>query len=126
VASAAICGLVAMTIGSSWTTAGTIGVGLVGIAHAIGVSPEITAGAVISGAYLGDKAPPLSETTILASQLAGVDLYQHIKRQLWTSVPAFGLALVGFLVLGFVGPSVQHVPTSVELAKLNGFYNITR
>src|SRR5690606_16677952 len=68
-ATAVICGVVAISIGSSWTTAGTIGVGLVGIATALGVSPEITAGAVVSGAYLGDKLSPLSETTIMASQL---------------------------------------------------------
>jgi len=93
VAAAVICGAVAMSIGSSWTTAGTIGVGLVGIAGLIGVSPSITAGAVISGAYLGDKTSPLSETTILTSQLAGVDVYAHIKRQVWTSAPAFAIAV---------------------------------
>ena len=99
-AAALICGIVALSIGSSWTTAGTIGVGLVGIAVALDVSPEITAGAVISGAYLGDKLSPLSETTILTSQMVGVDVYEHIKRQAWTSVPAFALAMVGFVVLG--------------------------
>jgi len=66
-ATALICGVVALSIGSSWTTAGTIGVGLVGIAGLLGVSPAITAGAVISGAYLGDKTSPLSETTILSA-----------------------------------------------------------
>src|SRR5262245_20490855 len=70
-AAAIICGIVSMSIGSSWTTAGTIGVGLVGIAVALDVSPAITAGAVISGAYLGDKLSPLSETTVLTAQLAG-------------------------------------------------------
>lgn len=74
VATAVICGAVAMSIGSSWTTAGTIGVGLVGIATMLGVSPAITAGAVISGAYLGDKLSPLSETTILTAQMVEVDL----------------------------------------------------
>src|SRR3954469_20320668 len=92
-ASALICG-VALSIGSSWTTAGTIGVGLVGIAHAIGVSPEITAGAVVSGAYLGDKLSPLSETTVLTSQLVGVDTYAHIRKQARSSVPAFVLAVI--------------------------------
>ena len=67
-----ICGVIAMSIGSSWTTAGTIGVGLVGIATMLGVSPAITAGAVISGAYLGDKLSPLSETTIMTAQMVEV------------------------------------------------------
>jgi NhaC family Na+:H+ antiporter len=126
-ASALICGIVAISIGSSWTTAGTIGVGLVGIAHALGVSPEITAGAVVSGAYLGDKTSPLSETTVLASQMVGVDVHQHIKRQVWTSLPAYALAMVAFLLLGlFWGPSVDRpAPESVELTALNGIFHIT-
>ncbi|MEV0286304.1 Na+/H+ antiporter NhaC [Kribbella sp. NPDC050820] len=126
-ASAIICGVIALSIGSSWTTAGTIGVGLVGIAAMLGVSPAITAGAVISGAYLGDKASPLSETTILTAQMVKVDVYQHIKRQIWTSIPAFAIALAAFFVIGFVrGPDV-HAPLSeaVELASLNQVYNIT-
>jgi Na+:H+ antiporter, NhaC family len=126
-ASALICGVIAMSIGSSWTTAGTIGVGLVGIAIALDVSPEITAGAVVSGAYLGDKLSPLSETTVLSSQLVGVDVYQHIKRQAWTSLPAFGLAMIGFLVLGWVrgteGGTV--VPEDIELRALGDVYHIT-
>lgn len=126
-ATAVICGVIAMSIGSSWTTAGTIGVGLVGIAVPLGVSPEITAGAVVSGAYLGDKLSPLSETTILASQIVDVNVYDHIKRQAWTSLPAFGFAVIGFLILGLVaGPEVHNeVSTTVELTALNGVYNIT-
>lgn len=125
-AAAIICGVVAMSIGSSWTTAGTIGVGLVGIAHALGVSPAITAGAVVSGAYLGDKSSPLSETTVLASQVVDVDVYQHIRAQLWTSLPSFGLAVTGFVLLGFLGPAVHDtVGTDVELKALNGVYHIT-
>ena len=124
-AAAIICGVVAMSIGSSWTTAGTIGVGLIGIAVALGVSTSITAGAVISGAYLGDKLSPLSETTVMTSQLVGVNLYEHIKRQAWTSVPAFVLALLGFSLLGIVGPDVDDtVRTSIELKALNGVFNI--
>jgi len=124
-ATALICGLVALSIGSSWTTAGTIGVGLVGIAVALGVSPAVTAGAVVSGAYLGDKLSPLSETTVLSSQMVGVDVHEHIRRQAWTSVPAFGLAMVGFVILGLVRGVDNVVPTSVELSALDGVYNIT-
>jgi NhaC family Na+:H+ antiporter len=78
-ASAIICAIVSVAIGSSWTTAGTIGVGLVGIATVLGVSPAVTAGAVISGAYFGDKTSPLSETTVLSAQLVGTDIYTHIR-----------------------------------------------
>jgi NhaC family Na+:H+ antiporter len=95
-----VCTATSLTIGSSWTTAGTIGVGLVGLSTLIGVSPEITAGAVISGAYVGDKTSPLSETTVLAAQLNGVDLYKHIRAQAWTTVPAGVIAMVVFLILG--------------------------
>src|SRR5690606_24576396 len=101
-------------------------VGLVGIAVALGVSPEITAGAVVSGAYLGDKSSPLSETTVLTAQVVDVDIYTHIRAQLWTSVPAFVLAVIGFLLLGLFGPSVQDsVSTDVELDALDGIYRIT-
>lgn len=106
-ASAIICAVVALSIGSSWTTAATIGVGLVGISTMLDVSAAITAGAVISGAYLGDKTSPLSETTILTAQMVGVDVYDHIKRQVWTSVPAFLIAVSVFFVLGW-----RHTPSA--------------
>jgi NhaC family Na+:H+ antiporter len=125
-ATALICGAVAMSIGSSWTTAGTIGVGLVGIAAMLGVSPEITAGAVISGAYLGDKTSPLSETTILTAQMVKVDVYEHIRSQIWTSIPAFVIACVSFGILGVAGPAVHNeVATTIELAKLDQIFRIT-
>lgn len=125
-ASALICGVVALSIGSSWTTVGTIGVGLIGIAGLIGVSPAITAGAVISGAYLGDKTSPLSETTILTAQMVRVDVYQHIRRQVRTSVPAFLIALAAFLVLGVTGPDVvSDLETTSDLVELNAIFAIT-
>jgi Na+:H+ antiporter, NhaC family len=123
VAAAAICAVVALSIGSSWTTAATIGVGLVGIAGLLGVSTAITAGAVISGAYLGDKLSPLSETTVLTAQMVRVDLYTHIRSQAWTSVPAFAIAAIGFTVLGIAGPPVHDtVGEEVELAKLGDIF----
>ncbi|NUT41853.1 MAG: Na+/H+ antiporter NhaC [Thermoactinospora sp.] len=125
-ACALICGMIAMSIGSSWTTAGTIGVGLVGIATMLDVSTAITAGAVISGAYLGDKLSPLSETTVLTAQLVKVDVYEHIKRQAWTSVPAFVLAFLAFLVLSLTGPpGATEAETTSELAALSDIYWIT-
>jgi len=123
IAAAVICGLVAMSIGSSWTTAATVGVGLVGIATMFGVSTPITAGAVISGAYLGDKLSPLSETTILTAQMVEVDLYTHIRNQAWTSVPAFVLAAIAFAVLGVAGPApIDTVGEEIELAKLSEIF----
>lgn len=124
---ALICGAIAMSIGSSWTTAGTVGVGLVGIASLVGVSPVITAGAVISGSYLGDKTSPLSETTVLASQLVNADLYTHIRTQAWTSVPAFLVSCVVFAVLGARGQGVgaDVVATSTELNHISELFWIT-
>ncbi|MEZ5125263.1 MAG: Na+/H+ antiporter NhaC family protein [Thermoleophilia bacterium] len=124
-AAALVCAAVSLGIGSSWTTAGTIGVGLIGIASLVGVSPAITAGAVISGAYFGDKTSPLSETTVLSAQLAGVDVHKHIRAQIWTSGPAFGLALVIFGLLGLTVQPAGDVTTGIELAKLDQLFWIT-
>jgi NhaC family Na+:H+ antiporter len=124
-ASTLICGIIAISIGSSWTTAGTIGVGLIGIAQMLGVSTSVTAGAVISGAYLGDKLSPLSETTIMTAQMVEVDVYEHIKRQAWTSVPAFLIGFILFFIIGLRTPSAVGVDTAVELKELDQVYNIT-
>jgi NhaC family Na+:H+ antiporter len=126
-ATALICGAIALSIGSSWTTAGTIGVGLCGVATMLGVSTSITAGAVICGAYLGDKLSPLSETTILTAQMVEVDPNEHIKRQAWTSVPAFVIAFAALLVIGLVkGPDVHNpVGEELELHRLDEIYSIT-
>lgn len=96
-----ICAVVAMSIGSSWTTAATVGVALIGVATGMEMSLSITAGAVVSGAYFGDKISPLSETTNLAPAIAGTDLFEHIRYMLWTTVPSFILSLILFLILGF-------------------------
>ena len=95
-----ICAIAALSIGSSWTVAGTLGVALMGIATGLGLSPGITAGAVISGAYFGDKMSPLSDTTNLAPAIAGTDLFTHIKHMLWTTGPSLVIALVIFLFIG--------------------------
>jgi Na+:H+ antiporter, NhaC family len=124
-AAALICAVVSVAIGSSWTTAGTIGVGLVGIAIALGVSPAVTAGAVISGSYFGDKTSPLSETTVLSAQMVGTDLYTHIKAQLWTSGPAFVIALIGFAIIGSQTDITAGVDTVTDLTKLSELFWIT-
>jgi NhaC family Na+:H+ antiporter len=98
-----VCAIVSASIGSSWTVAGTIGIGFIGIAANMDLSPAITAGAVISGAYFGDTTSPLSDSANLAAAAAGVDLYKHLKETLVTSAPALFIALAIFFFLGRPG-----------------------
>ena len=100
VTAALICAVVALSIGSSWTVAGTIGIGLMGIAREMGLDPAITAGAIISGAYFGDKSSPLSDATNLACVAADAKLYDHVVEALWTSVPTLAVTLALFWWLG--------------------------
>ncbi|MBA2602995.1 MAG: Na+/H+ antiporter NhaC, partial [Acidobacteria bacterium] len=99
-AACAICCIVALATGSSWTTAGTIGVALVGIATAQNLHLGLAAGAIISGAYFGDKMSPLSDTTNLAPAMAGTELFTHIRHMLWTTVPSIVMALTLFAIIG--------------------------
>jgi len=120
-----VCAAISLSIGSSWTTAGTVGVGLMGLAHMIGVSPAMTAGAVIAGAYVGDKTSPLSETTVLAAQLNGVELFRHIRYQAWTTIPAGIISLVVFTVLGFSQRGgLSDSIVSAELAHIDALFNL--
>jgi NhaC family Na+:H+ antiporter len=97
---AIVCFAVGVVTGSSWTTAGTVGVAFIGMAPVLGLNKEIAAGSVISGAYLGDKLTPLSETTVLVPKLVGgVEIYHHIRAMLWTTVPAFLISLLLFAIL---------------------------
>ena len=100
VAAAIICAVVSLATGSSWSTVATVGVALIGIGTALGASPAMTAGAIISGAYFGDKLSPLSDTTNLAAAMAGTDLVVHIRYMLWTTVPSLLIALGVFYYLG--------------------------
>ncbi len=95
-----VCALVSISIGSSWTTAGTVGVALIGIASGLDLSLPITAGAIISGAYFGDKMSPLSDTTNLAPAVAGTELFTHIRHMAWTTGPSIILAIIIFTILG--------------------------
>ena len=106
-AATVICGLVALATGSSWTTASTIGIGLMGIALAQDLHLGLAAGAIISGAYFGDKLSPLSDTTNLAPAMAGADLFAHIRHMIWTTTPSFIIALGFFVIAGFVGAQPQ-------------------
>ncbi|MGL6162542.1 Na+/H+ antiporter NhaC [Microbulbifer sp.] len=114
-ASCIICAVVGLSIGSSWTTAGTLGVALMGIAGALGLSPAITAGAVISGAYFGDKMSPLSDTTNVAAAVTSNDLFLHIRHMLWTTMPAFALALVAFAVIGLAADTGSASAADIQL-----------
>ena len=121
-----ICGIVALSIGSSWTTAATIGVALIGIAQGLSLDPAITAGAVISGAYFGDKISPLSETTNLAPAVAGSELFAHIRYMFWTTIPSISTALVLFLFLGFNAEVTASSSTISDLsAQLAQQFNIS-
>ena len=86
-ASVIIAAIISIATGSSWTTSATVGIALVGIGTALGIDPGMIAGAVISGAYFGDKMSPLSDTTNLAPAMAGTDLFTHIKYMAYTTVP---------------------------------------
>jgi len=123
-AAAVICALLALSIGSAWTVAGTLGIGLIGIANLLGVSPEITAGAVISGAYFGDKMSPLSETTNLAPAVAGTDLFTHIKNMLWTTVPSIVIALIIFGVIGLRGDFIAPLDLTDVLEAIESVFNV--
>ncbi|MBQ0024893.1 MAG: sodium:proton antiporter [Bacteroidales bacterium] len=120
-----ICALVSLVTGSSWTTIATIGVAMIAIGSALGYSPAWTAGAIISGAYFGDKISPLSDTTVLASSCAGTPLFTHIRYMMITTVPSFTIALVVFLVVSLLhtAPEAAHTESVVEA--LESSFNIT-
>lgn len=123
-----VCGIVAMSIGSSWTTAATVGVAFIGIANGFEMSTAVTAGAVISGAYFGDKLSPLSETTNLAPAVAGSELFAHIRYMLWTTIPSISIALILFLIIGFNHSSSNTGSTesiNTLVTTLESTYNLT-
>ena len=95
-----ICGIVALAIGSSWSTMGTIGVAGMGIGISMGIPAPMIAGAIISGAYFGDKMSPLSDTTNLAAGITGTDLFEHIKHMFYTTIPALVIALIVYYFIG--------------------------
>ncbi len=101
-ASCLICAIAALATGSSWTVAGTLGVALIGVAMGLGLSPAIAAGAIISGAYFGDKMSPLSDTTNLAPAVVSTDLFTHIRHMAWTTGPSIVMALIIFSAIGLM------------------------
>lgn len=95
----AVCSVVSLVSGSSWSTAGTVGIAMIGIGGALGIDPAMTAGAVISGSYFGDKLSPMSDTTNLAPAMAGVELFEHIRHQMLTTGPSWLIAMAVYTVL---------------------------
>ena len=109
-----ICALISLATGSSWTTSATVGIALIGIGKALGVPVGMVAGAVLSGAYFGDKLSPLSDTTNLAPAMAGADLFTHIRYMTHTTVPSIVVTLIVFIILG-IGFSADGSANSQEL-----------
>ena len=123
---AVVCALVGVVTGSSWTTAGTLGVAFVGMAKVMGLDEAIAAGAVICGAYFGDKMTPLSETTILVPKLVGgrLTVGEHVRNMFWTAGPALGISLVIFLILGLNADPDAALSTDAAREALASAFNI--
>ena len=124
-ASCAISALIAVMTGSSWTTIATIGVALVGIGTAQGYEPGWIAGAIISGAYFGDKVSPLSDTTVLASSSAGTPLFTHIRFMMVTTVPSFAISLARFLIVSLMHGDSAAMQAADFSNDLKDTFNIT-
>ena len=120
-----VCAVVSILTGSSWSTIATIGVAFMSIGSVLGFSPGWVAGAIISGAYFGDKLSPLSDTTVLASSCCGVDLFRHIRYLLITSLPAFGIALAVFGIANIGWSAEQSAQTSEIIQGLHARFNIS-
>ena len=120
-----LCAVVSLMTGSSWTTVATIGVALIGIGQAQGFHEGWVAGAIISGAYFGDKMSPLSDTTVLASSTVGVRLFTHIRYLVYTTIPALFCALVVYLIAGFTLPAGDATSIQSYAAALDAKFDIT-
>jgi len=124
-ATAIITAIVSLATGSSWSTIATIGIALLGIGQALGISVGIIGGSIISGAYFGDKMSPLSDTTNLAPAMSGADLFTHIKYMMYTTIPSFSIALIIFLLLGFQTEVNSSKNIDAILSALSSSFNIT-
>lgn len=119
-----ICAVISVATGSSWTTSATVGIALIGIAEALGVPVGMTAGAILSGAYFGDKISPLSDTTNLAPAMAGTDLFTHIRYMLYTTVPSMIVTLIVFVILGMNLETTGITETGALLASIENTFTI--
>lgn len=120
-----VCSVVSLATGSSWTTAATVGIALIGIGKALGVSEGMIAGAILSGAYFGDKMSPLSDTTNLAPAMAGTDLFTHIRYMTITTVPSITLTLIIFLIMGLTSTSGAVTETGMILTAISDKFYIS-
>ena len=120
-----ICAIISIATGSSWTTSATVGIALVGIGGAIGFPVGMVAGAVISGAYFGDKLSPMSDTTNLAPAMAGTDLFTHIRYMALTTTPTFIISLILFIILGLTVDINGAADSSQMLLDIKKSFNIT-
>lgn len=119
-----ICSLISIATGSSWTTSATVGIALIGIGNAMGINSGIVAGAVISGAYFGDKMSPLSDTTNLAPAMAGTDLFTHIRYMALTTVPSYILTLILFIIIGLTQTTQGAADTPETLIAITDSFTI--
>ena len=116
-----ICAIVSLATGSSWSTGGTVGIALIGIGQTLGIPVGMVAGAIISGAYFGDKMSPLSDTTNLAPAIAGSNLFEHIKHMMYSTVPAITIAIILFTIVGLSYSSNNASITDIdEVVKIIG------
>ena len=120
-----ICSVISVATGSSWTTSATVGIALIGIAEALGISVGMTAGAILSGAYFGDKLSPLSDTTNLAPAMAGTDLFTHIRYMTLTTVPTIIITIILFIIIGLNLDVSGNTDTSAILRSIESSFTIS-
>jgi len=120
-----ICAIISVATGSSWTTSATVGIALIGIGETLGVSLGMTAGAVLSGAYFGDKMSPLSDTTNLAPAMAGAELFDHIKYMAYTTIPSIVITLIVFVIIGLNITTTGTADISDKLIAIDAAFNIS-
>ena len=120
-----ICAIISIATGSSWTTSATVGIALIGIAEALGVPLGMTAGAVLSGAYFGDKLSPMSDTTNLAPAMAGTDLFTHIRYMLYTTVPTIAITIIAFIIIGLNLEPSGAADTHIILQDIESALNVS-
>ncbi|MBT8292687.1 MAG: Na+/H+ antiporter NhaC [Eudoraea sp.] len=123
-ASLIICAIISIATGSSWTTSATVGIALIGIGDALGISMGMTAGAALSGAYFGDKMSPLSDTTNLAPAMAGGDLFGHIRYMTYTTIPSIVITLLIFIIIGLNLETTGIADTESILNSIEGTFTI--
>lgn len=121
-----ICSITSLATGSSWSTAGTVGIALMGVGQGLGVPAPLTAGMIVSGSYFGDKMSPLSDTTNLAPTIAGTNIYDHIKAMLYTTIPAYLIALVVYTIMGleYAGAAMDMERITTIQDSISGMFNL--